>query len=116
MSPVVALSVQCPRDNELVHCESITALPEDRMWEGNERLDFQTAIDWLSGRHHARYRSLAPKSSGCNTGCDEVEEARRMQSTTAIRSVGDVSGSCSGPMTSCRGIVGELKLAPWMKF
>ena len=45
-----------------------------------------------------RYRRLAPNLSVCNIGCGEAEEARRMQLTTAIRSVGDVNGSCKEPM------------------
>jgi hypothetical protein len=37
--PQLALAVHCSRDDELVDCESITALPEDRGWEGSERLN-----------------------------------------------------------------------------
>jgi len=32
----------CARDSELVHCESITALPEVR-WE---RINFRALVDW----------------------------------------------------------------------
>ena len=90
-----------PGDDEVVHLESITALPEGGGWKGNKKVNLRAVFHWLSGCQHARNRSLAPSISGYKVGCHEVEEARRVQLTTAIRWLRDVSGSCKGPMVSC---------------